>query len=398
MKGDIDLRDIRVSKLRLSRQRWMLLFAAVAFATVVALGWRYVTHPPRPWLVRWKLDRYLKKESHASNFRTDFVFPSKAEMAKPKEKSSAPTVPVGTRTGKTFEALREEYLALKTAAVAVERAVVRTETELKDGAAQLETLTRQIAAGGTEVATVESNATVLRKKLARLRQAPSRRAEWQGKEQAITPIEEDLWEFQKKLATESAASDASVQATLVKARAQFTDNSEQQLRGSTSYDAMYKIIGQELFVAKGLLASGNPEHRRQGVTTALSAARHASEFAVNGGVAARIVEGYILPNLDLAKDPNRRSLFNEQNLLGQCANIFERNFEYHNVVRTYEIYLADAKTAARADWARERIGDAYENAGDLKHALESYRQIRDTNSFRNLFQRQIPRIERQLKG
>ena len=398
MKGDIDLRDIRLSKLRLSRQRWTWLFVAVGVAVVLAVSWRYVTHPPKPWLVRWKLDRYLKKESHASNFRTDFAFPSKAEMAKPKGKSSAPTVPVGPRTGKTFEALREEYLALKTAAVAVERVVVRTEMELKDGTAQLETLTRQIAAGGAEVAMVESNATGLREKLAGLRQTPSRRAEWQGKQQAIAPIEEDLWEFQKKFAAGSAASDASSQATLVKARTQFTDNSEQLLRSATSYDAMYKIIGQELFVVQGLLASRNPDHRRQGVSVALSASRHASDYAVNGGVAARIVEGYVLPNLNLANDANRRSLFNEENLLGQCANIFQRNFEYNNVVRTYEIYLADAKNPARADWARERIGDAYENAGDLKSALKAYREIRNTNDFRNLFQRQIPRIERQLKG
>jgi hypothetical protein len=398
MKGDIDLREIQWSKLRLSRRRWALLLSLVGVVAVLAFSWRYVTNPPRPWLVRWKLDRYLKKESRASNFRVDFTFPSKAEMAKPKDKPSESAVPVGTRTGKTFEALREEYLAQKTAAVALERIVVRAETEVKDGTAQFEALTKQIAAGGADVTNLESKAAALREKLAGLRQAPSRRAEWQAKEQGIAPLEEDLWEFQKKFAAESGASDASAQAGLVKARAQFTDDSEQQLRNATSYDAMYKIIGQELFVAKGLLASGNPEHRRQGVTLALSAARHASDYAVNGGVAARIVEGYILPNLDLATDANRRSLFNEENLLGQCANIFQRNFEFNNVVRTYEIYLADVKNPARADWARERIGDAYESSGNLKSALESYRQIRDTNSYRNLFQRQIPRLERQLKG
>ncbi len=397
MKGDIDLREIQWSKL-LSRRRWTWLLVAVGIVVAGALGWRYLTHPPRPWLVRWKLDRYLKKESHASNFRTDFAFPSKAEMAQPKDQTSGPKISTGVRTGKTFEALREEYLVQKTAAVAVERVVVRADNELRDGTAQLDALTKQIAAGVAEATNLESNATALREKLAGLRQAPSRRAEWQEREQALAPIEEDLWEFQKKFAAESAASAASAQAALVKARAQFTDESEQQLRNATSYDAMYKIIGQELFVTKGLLASGNPEHRRQGVTMALSAARHASEFAVNGGVAARIVEGYVLPNLDLANDANRRSLFNEENLLGQCANIFERNFEYHNVVRTYEIYLADAKVPARADWARERIGNAYENAGDLKNALKAYREIRNTNDFRNLFQRQIPRIERQLKG
>lgn len=397
MKGDIDLREIQWSKL-LSRQRRTWLLVAVGVALALVLGWRYVTHPPRPWLVRWKLDRYLKQESHASSFRTDFAFPSKAEMAKPKDQSAGPKIPLGARTGKTFEALREEYLAQKTAAVAVQRVVVRVENEWKDGTAQLDSLTKQIAAGGAEVAALETSATTLREKITALRQSPSRRAEWQEKELALAPIEEDLWEFQKKFARESAASEPASQATLVKARAQFTDESEQQLRTAAGYDTMYKIIGQELFVAKGLLASGNPDHRRQGVTMALSAARHASDYAVNGGVAARIVEGYILPNLDLANDANRRSLFNEENLLGQCANIFERNFEYQNVVRMYETYLADVKVPARADWARERIGDAHENAGDLQRALESYRQIRDTNSFRNLFQRQIPRLERQLKG
>ena len=397
MKGDIDLREIQWSQL-LSRRRRMWLFVVVGIVAAAALGWRYVTHPPRPWLVRWKLDRYLKKESHASNFRADFPFPSKAEMAKPKEQPAVPKVATGARTGKIFEVLREEYLAQKTAAVGVERVVVRAERELKENTAQLDALTKQLAAGGTETNSLESGLTVLREKLAALRQTPSRRAEWQEKEQALAPIEEDLWEFQKKFAAESAGSDVAVQATLAKARAQFTDDAERQLRGATSYDAMYKTIGQELFVAQGLLDSGNPEHRRQGVTTALGAARHAAEYAVNGGVAARIVEGYVLPHLDLANDANRRSPFNEENLLGQCAGIFQRNFEFQNVVRTYEIFLASAKTPARADWARERIGDAYENAGDLKSALKAYREIRNTNDFRNLFQRQIPRIERQLKG
>ena len=398
MKGDIDLRDIQWSKLGLSRRSWTLLISGVVLLAALAVGWRYLTHSSRPWLVRWKLDRYLKKESHAANFRADFPFPSRAEMAKPKDQSTGTKIPTGARTGKTFEVLREEYLAQKTAAVTVERVVVRAERELKEGTEQLDALTKQLAAGGTEISGLESNVTMLREKLTALRQAPSRRAEWQEKEQTLAPVEEDLWWFQKKFAAETALSDASTLAALATARAQFTDDAERQLRNATSYDAMYKTIGQELFVAQGLLDSGNPEHRRQGVTAALGAARHAAEYAVNGGVAARIVEGYVLPHLDLANDANRRSPFHEENLLGQCAGIFQRNFEFQNVVRTYEIYLAGAKTPARADWARERIGNAYENAGDLKSALQAYREIRNTNDFRNLFQRQIPRIERQLKG
>src|SRR5688572_24429660 len=140
MKGDIDLRDLKWKKPKLSR-RSVIAIAVLVFTTAACIvTWRYLTHPPRPWLVRWKLDRYLKKEAHTGNFKVDFAFPPKSEMAKPKTAPAEPPLKVGSRTGKTFEALREEYLSQKTAAVAVERVVVRNESQLKESMAQLDTL------------------------------------------------------------------------------------------------------------------------------------------------------------------------------------------------------------------------------------------------------------------
>ena len=296
--------------------------------------------------------------------------------------------------------MREEYLSLKTASVALERIVVKSETELKDNTAQLDLLAKQLAnpPAGTEVSNVESNAPTLRDRVAELRKAPSRRPELLEKEQVIAPIEDDLWEFQRGFAASASVAAAAANAPLVKARLELTSESAKKLATAASYDAMYKIIGQELFVAQGLLGSGNPDHRKQGVTLAMSASQHATTYAVNGGVAARICEGYILPNLDLANDTNRRSLFNEENLLGQIAATFQRNFEYDNMVRTYQIYLAAVKSAPRADWARSQIGYAYEQAGDAKHALQAFREIRDTNSYRGVFTRDVPRLQKQLKG
>ncbi len=43
--------------------------------------WHYFTHPPRPWLVRWQISRYLNKHATPKVFKVDFPFPSKAEMA-----------------------------------------------------------------------------------------------------------------------------------------------------------------------------------------------------------------------------------------------------------------------------------------------------------------------------
>ena len=102
-----------------------------------------------------------------------------------------------------------------------------------------------------------------------------------------------------------------------------------------------------------------------------------------------------------AHDPHSkayRSLFNEDNLLSQIAATFQRNYEYDNVVRTYQIYLTHVKSAPRADWARSQIGYAYEQAGDAKHALQAFREIRDTNSFRGIFSRDVPRLQKQIKG
>ncbi len=400
MKADIDLRAIKLKRTWLSRRNLAVLAAVVGTLAVSTVTWRYLTHPPRPWLVRWKLDRYLKNESHASTFKVEFPFPAKSEMARPKGGNTEPPPKSGSRTGKSFDALRAEYLSLKTASVALERLVVRSETELKDSAAQLDLLAKQIVnpPAGTDVTNVESNAAKLRDRLAELRKVPSRRPELREKEEAIAPLEDDLWEFQRSFAAEASASESAANAVLVKARMELTSESEKKLAIASSYDAMYKIIGQELFVAKGLLASGHPDHRKQGVTLALSASQHAMTYAVNGGVAARICEGYILPNLDLANDTNRRSLFNEENLLSQIANTFQRNYEYQNVVRTYQIYLAGVKNAQRADWARSQIGYAYEQAGDAKHALEAFREIRDTNSYRGIFFRDVPRLQKQLKG
>jgi hypothetical protein len=159
---------------------------------------------------------------------------------------------------------------------------------------------------------------------------------------------------------------------------------------------MYRLIGQELWVAGRLLEARNPEVVRLGITTALDAARHALTEAQNGWVAARICEGYIWPHLAVADDTNRRSPFHPENLLREVAQVFQRNDEPHNVVRTYQASLHQAGTPARRDWARVQIAGAYEQAGDLRNAVRYLKQVEDTNDNRWVLRR-LPRMEQQLK-
>ena len=398
MKGDINQRDTHFKRRFSPRILWTI--AAVALlAGLSVLAWYRITHPPKPWLVRWRVDRYLKREAHTGNFKVDFPFPSKAEMAKPASSTATSVTPKGSRTGQSFEELREEYLTLKKTALVLDREIVRSENQLKEATAELVALTKQMdeALPGTTTAELQANAAVLRLRVSALQQTAARRAEVAAKNEVLTPIENDLWEFQRAFQAETAGSATAGAAALTKARNEFTAETEKSMETAGSYDAMYQTIGQELFVARRLLESGQPDHRRQGVTLALNASRQAANHALNGGLAARICEGYVLPHLDLATDTNRRSPFNEENLLAQCANIFRRNYEFDNVVRVYEMYLETVKTPARADWARSQIALAYEQSNEPKKALAVLREIRDTNMYRGPL-RAVPRLEQQIKN
>ncbi len=301
----------------------------------------------------------------------------------------------GSRTGKDFETLRTEYLIEKIAALALRREIAQNESLLAESKSKLETLTNQSAGASEPTGNPEANAIALRSEIAKTEKVIARRPELQTKEAALASIVDDLWEFQRSFASESGDSAAGNAAPLAKARAELISSANQQLNSASTYEAMYLAIGRELFVAQRLLDSGNSEHRREAVTIALAATRQAFGPLMNGGVAARICEGYVLPNLDLAIDQNRRSTFNEENLLEQCADIFRRNQEPQNVVRVYQLYLA--KNPQRADWARSQIAMTYEQTGDAKNALAAIREIKDTNNFRFLMRR-VPRLEQDAKA
>src|SRR6185503_1778044 len=332
------------------------LWLAVACVVLAAAGfgvWRYMAHSPPTWLVRWQLDRYIKKHADTGNFKVDFPFPSKAEMSKAPARHNPGAAPAGgLRTGKDFETLRDEYFTLKSRTLRLERE--------KDPSA-------------------------------------ATRSELVAKEVELAPIVDDLWTFQKQVQTEADASGATYANELNTARNKFTDDLRSQFSKASSSGAMYRLIGSELWVARQLLASANPSHQRAGITLAFDACRHAMRDAQNGWVAARICQGFILPHQNLADDTNRRSSFNPENFVNECVDIFRGNQEFNNVVSVYKSCLDAATTPQRADWARMRLSMAYEQAGNAKAALRYLREIQNTNDFRGN-NRRAQRLEQQAKN
>jgi hypothetical protein len=389
------------SGLELDRRKLIIVAAALL---IVAAGWglwHYLTHPPRPWMVRRQVTRFLEKNTANANFRVDFPFPSKAEMAKPPApRGKEDPNPKGQRTGKDFDTLAKEYIELKTALLAMGTDIPESEAELKVLKPRLETyskrLTDERAAGTTNNSVLELQVTNLQKRIASLEKTAAGRASFQAKEEAIVPILSDLWDFQRLWAAELAAVEVSGTNPLAKARADLTADIRSRLAEAKSYELIYRAVGQELWVAEHLLESGNPAHQRMGIELALEASRLALRNAENGWLASRICEGYIWPHLDAATDSNRRSTFNLENLLDQCAAIFGSNDETETVVRNYKILLAKAKTPQVADAARAQIGMTYMRGDNPKEALVYLRQIKLTNDYRWALN-WIPRLQQQLK-
>ena len=374
------------------------VLVALALGAAAYGVWHYLTDPPRPWLVRWRVQRFLKHEAHTSNFKTDFPLPSKAEMAKAPPKTGTANPAKDTPAGKDFETLRNEYFGLKTSALALERELLRSQTGLKDNAAQLEALTNQWSdASATNAAALQARAAELRARGEALQKKAETPDALRAKEDALAPIVRDLWAWQRGWQAEAEMDGSAGAKALNQARVQFAADWGRSFAQASSYAEMYRLIGQELWVASRLLDSANPEHQRAGITLALTASHHALDDAQNGWVAARICEGYVWPHLGLADNPNRRSEFNPENLITQCADIFRRNNEYQNVVRTYETYLARAGTPQRADWARSQLASALEQSGDARGALRYLRQIQNTNDYRGALRR-VPRLEQQVKA
>jgi hypothetical protein len=377
----------------------------ITLALLVAAGawgvWRFLMHPPRPFVVRWQISRYLKKHDNNASLKVDFPFPSKSDASK--GKSGGSELLLGTRTGKEFEVLAREYIDLKGSILKMENAVGDNASDLADFQSRLESEQKLLADAqqsgvANDIAAHEQQVRALQARVDAFQRRATNNTELQRKKDDVTPILADLIDFQKAWETGWQAPDDIVTRQLARARTQFIADMQAKLRNASSYSTMYQLIGQELYVAERLLDSPNADHSRMGLSLAMQASYNAIDYAQNGWLAARICEGYVWPHLELATDVNRRSTFNLENVLSQCERVFQQNGEANSLIRNSEMLLANAHSPLLADTARAQLGRLYAQQGEPKEALSYYKQIKNTNdaSLRNVT-REISRLEQQLK-
>ena len=308
--------------------------------------------PAHPWVVKWRLSSYLKKHGAWRAIQVPFKFPSKAEMerspAGPKE-SAPPKLTSGPASGLDFDSLKHRYTDLKLEALTLEQQIARVQPR----PGQTNSLKAQAA-------------TLLQDKLA-------------AKEREIAPLWSDLWAFQRAWAAERLVQTEVYASELTAAWKEFSRDLRARFVDAASYETMYQLIAQELWIADRLLASRNREHRRVALHIARQAAGDSLDQAENGWLAARIYEAYILPNLSLA-DPSGTRFPPLDNLLRESADVFRRNEEHGNVVRVVRMWIARAPSVQAADLGRVQIAMAYENMGEYKLALNELHQLKATNN------------------
>jgi hypothetical protein len=310
-----------------------LAVLALAAGLFVAGAWGYrhwKSASPSPRHVKSVIRDYLQAKADRKEFKTDYDF-----------------------------TLKEKVLSVQTNALSLKQEVTSLQTNLAAQQEQMAALRRDNAQ--------QADLTAKQKELAALR------GELAVKQKAWTAEQKDLAGQQQELASQQM---------------KFVRETRQKVGQAGSYAEIYAAIGQELWLADQLLASQDQTQQRNGVNLAVEAIQHSTDGASDLWLAARICEGYLWPNLELADLPGKPKQ-NLGQLLQLCTGTFQRAEETNNIISNYKFFLDHG---IRVDYARYYLAYTLEQAGQLDQALQYYKQVESTNFLKHAKQR-IPIVE-----
>ena len=170
----------------------------------------------------------------------------------------------------------------------------------------------------------------------------------------------------------------------------------QQIKDAATWEALYTALGNELVTAEQWMGTSESPSRRAGVELAEEARQHAVNDASSEWLAARIVEGFILPNVELA-DAGREGTGNADRLLTSASMTFRSAEETNNLIRAAELLIARSSNPGRADYARSQLAYVYEQTGEYAKALDHLRAVKSSNVLAQV-QWRIPKLEKHVKS
>lgn len=170
----------------------------------------------------------------------------------------------------------------------------------------------------------------------------------------------------------------------------------EQMHAPGSYAQLYRIIGQQLASADGLLTDPDPVRRRMGLKLAREACGHAMADSTDVWLAARICEAYVWPNVDLL-DTKPGSHERAIELLQTSRRVFFSTDETNSVLTNYYLLLTRAPDRRAADTFRVELADWLEEKGDVKFAHTVLVGIQDSQVLASASER-ITRVKQRATG
>lgn len=165
-----------------------------------------------------------------------------------------------------------------------------------------------------------------------------------------------------------------------------------QIDQAVDYKTMYRLIGEELWLVEQLLAASDPRKRDAGVALVSDVGRAALNDSGSPWLAARIYQGYVWPQLDLAGTNQVR--FDVDALMDLAEDAFREAGETNNLILNYRMLIAKAPQSPRADKMRVRVAALLDDTGELAEALKYLQEIK--NPSKRVKQR-IESLEARLK-
>ncbi len=175
----------------------------------------------------------------------------------------------------------------------------------------------------------------------------------------------------------------------------YSKSFKEKQEAAASYKEIYRLIGQQLWVADEMFATSELIQKQSGLIMVTEASRYALNNAENAGLAARICEGFLWPHLDLVEGNDKGPLTADQ-LLNICDIAFKEAGETNNIIRNYKFLISKSSRPNRADMARFRLSIILQDQGEYPEALRYLREIQGTGKSAAVQQR-IAFLEGKLK-
>ena len=147
-----------------------------------------------------------------------------------------------------------------------------------------------------------------------------------------------------------------------------------------SYEQMYQLIGEQLFVADKFLESAEASRQVMGLVMASEASTYARTNVQSLWLSARICEAYLWPNLTLVETTNR-NLLTPSAILDLCEAAFKEAGETNHLIRIYEHLITRTQgSSAQVDLARFRLSRLYQGQNRDAEALKLLKEIKSLSS------------------